>query len=133
MYFSYLPIYHYILDINYLYWLLFDLISCILCIGIFPNNKKNIFLLKSHSQNLWLLRPKTHLNQMNLINFKKKILLIINGKIISNIEKDKSTFEGKMTFEKNGYNFSQMNQNSCQMMPKKLCYIYLCDATLMPC
>ncbi len=70
---------------------------------------------------------------MNLINFKKKILLIINGKIISNIEKDKSTFEGKMTFEKNGYNFSQMNQNSCQMMPKKLCYIYLCDATLMPC
>jgi hypothetical protein len=93
LYFSYLPIYHYVLDINYIFWLLFDLISCILCIGIFPNNKKNIFLLKSHSQHLWLLRPKTHLNQMNLINFKKKILLIINGKIISNIEKDKSTFE----------------------------------------
>ncbi len=58
-------------------------------IGIFPNNKKNIFLLKPHSTFMTFKAKNTfEPNEFLQVQFFF-ILLIINGKIVSNIEKEK--------------------------------------------
>jgi hypothetical protein len=59
----------------------------------FSQQQKEYIFVEATYSTFMTLRPKTHLNQMNFFNFNFFILLIINGKIISNIEKDKSTFD----------------------------------------